>query len=284
MTGLLDEAHLRQWIGREEVAEDILTRVLAERFHATLELAGPVPRDGDIAPRLIHFCLCQPSVSMAALDEDGHPARGGFLPPVQLPRRMWAGSAIEFHGDLKVGSPVRRSSRIADVVVKSGRSGVLCFVTIEHRIASGETCILQERQTIVYREPPRAVAATAVPDAPAPLGRLVATRDPTSAQLFRYSALTFNAHRIHYDRPFATEIEAYPGLVVHGPLQATWLLHHATHIAGRPPARFDFSSQSALFDHDTIALHATTEIDGAMKLWTARAGGLVAMQAEARWT
>ncbi|PZQ63079.1 MAG: protein dehydratase [Sphingomonas taxi] len=282
MSDPIDSAHLAGWIGAEEVASDDLTPALAERFHATLGLPGDPPRDGQAAARLIHFCLCQPAAPMTALGEDGHPARGGFLPPVPLPRRMWAGSDIAFDGDLRVGDAVRRVSRIADVAVKQGRSGTLCFVTVDHRIESGDAIVVRDRQTIVYRALENAVPAT--PPAPAPLGAAVVSLAPTAPLLFRYSALTFNGHRIHYDHPYATQVEGYPGLVVHGPLQATLLLHLASRKrAGRPPSRFSFRSLSTLFGDELMCLHAGKLTGDTMELWTARPQGPVAMQAQAHW-
>lgn len=279
----LDSGLLRQWIGRSETATDLLTPTLAERFHATIGLAGPPPGTGELAPRLIHFCLNQPAVPMAEIGEDGHPARGGFLPPVALPRRMWAASEIAFTGDLRVGDTVTRRSTIADVVVKEGRSGILCFVTVEHEVSNHDGLVATDRQSIVYRAMDAAPAAPAAPE-PAPEGATTAVIEPSVVRLFRYSALTFNGHRIHYDMPYAREAEGYPGLVVHGPLQATLLLHRAAALrVGEPPARFSFRSTSTLFGEDAMCLHAGEMTGDMLSLWTARPGGPVAMQAEARW-
>ncbi|PZO79989.1 MAG: protein dehydratase [Sphingomonas hengshuiensis] len=283
MSEPIDIEHLRTWIGREEVATDVLTPALAERFHTTLGLSGACPRAGDPAPRLIHFCLCQPAAPMDALGEDGHPARGGFLPPVPLPRRMWAGSDILFEGELRVGDTVRQLSRIADVVVKQGRSGTLCFVTVEHQVESGDAIAVRDRQTIVYRALDNGAPTTTRPT-PAPLGAAVLSLVPTAPLLFRYSALTFNGHRIHYDHPYATGVEGYPGLVVHGPLQATLLLHLAIRErAGCLPRRFSFRSLSTLFGNDLMCLHAGKVAGDTMELWTTRPQGPVAMQAKAHW-
>lgn len=279
----LDVDHLRRWIGAEEVAADVLTASLAQRFHATLGLAGDPPCAGEPAARLIHFCLCQPAVPTAGLGEDGHPARGGFLPPVPLPRRMWAGSDVRFTGDLRVGEQVERRSRIADVAVKSGRTGTLCFVTVDHQVAGEAGVVIEDRQTIVYRALESAPAVATAPE-PAPTGDTAETIVPSAALLFRYSALTFNAHRIHYDLPYASGVEGYAGLVVHGPLQATLLLHLAARQRdGHAPDRFSFRSQSPLFAPEPMTLHAGALADGAMSLWSARPGGPVAMQAQARW-
>jgi 3-methylfumaryl-CoA hydratase len=280
MTAAIDITHLRSWIGREEHMSDHVTADLTGKLHATLGLAGALPGEGESAPRLIHFCLGQPAVPAAALGPDGHPARGGFLPPVPLPRRMWAGGRVAFYGDLKVGDVVARVSRIADVTLKEGSTGPLCFVTVEHRLEVRGRLALEERQDIVYR------GATAAPIRsadPAPSGAHHALLETSATTLFRYSALTFNGHRIHYDRRYAIEQEGYAGLVVHGPLQATQLLHFAARLRGRPPDTFSFRSSSPLFDDDRCWLHAEAS-DGAMKLWTAREGGPVAMMAEATWT
>lgn len=280
MSGGIDIAHLRSWIGKEESAEDVLTTALVDRFLATIELAR-LPTVG-VAPRLIHFCLCQPSAAMSALGEDGHPARGGFLPPVPLPRRMWAGSALVFHSDLRVGERVHRKSRIADVTLKDGRSGTLVFVTVDHLIAGDGGGRIEDRQTIVYRDAPSTPTRPA-PAEPAPRGDVRASMDISPTLLFRYSALTFNSHRIHYDRDYAMNCEDYPGLVVHGPLQATLLFHFAAQQRGRNPDRFTFSSTSPLFDGSPLEMHADDTEAETMPLWTSRPEGPYAMRASAEW-
>jgi 3-methylfumaryl-CoA hydratase len=276
----LDLAHLRSCIGREQVASDVVTSDLVRKFHATFDLTGGC-EIGDVAPRLIHFCLAQPAAPTAALGEDGHPHKGGFLPPIPLPRRMWAGGSVSFHQELRIGEAVRRVSRIADVVPKSGRTGLLCFVTVNHALEVDGRTVLVEDQTLVYRDLESGGAAKT--PAPAAMGRHQRRIEPLPPFLFRYSALTFNSHRIHYDYRYATEIERYPSLVVHGPLQATLLLNYARELHGSPPSTFTFRSLSPLFDDDAFRLHA--DEDGArLKLWTARDNGAVGMAAEAGWT
>jgi 3-methylfumaryl-CoA hydratase len=273
----IDLEHLRSWIGREEVAHDVVTAELLRKFHATLDMPA-----SDTAPRLIHFCLAQQIAPTSALGVDGHLPRGGFLPPVPLPRRMWAGGKISFFGDLKMGDAVRRVSRVADVAVKEGRSGPLCFVNVDHVIEVGDAVMVRETHNIVYRDASGETPATAAPAA----GKWQRPQRAPASLLFRYSALTFNGHRIHYDYPYTTEVEGYPGLVVHGPLQATWLLHYAAELRGAPPTRFTFRGLSPLFDCDDFALHADDTANGSngvMKLWTARNGGPVAIAAEAAW-
>jgi 3-methylfumaryl-CoA hydratase len=273
--------HLKSWIGREDVATDVVGEDLARKYHAMFDAPGGPPGIGAAAPRLIHFCLAQPAVPTAGLGPDGHPTRGGFLPPVPLPRRMWAGGALTFHGDLKVGDVVRRVSRIADVALKEGRTGPLCFVTVEHRVEANGLLAIEERQDIVYRGSYVPGASGKTPP-PAATGDHMKTMTAGTPLLFRYSALTFNAHRIHYDRPYATEVEGYPALVVQGPMQAALLCTYAAELRGAPPARFSFRGHFPLFDTDTFALHATADADG-LKLWTAREGGPVSMSAEASW-
>lgn len=270
----------RGWIGREEQASDVVAADLVRKFQATFDQPADMPRVGDVVPRLIHFCLAQPAAPTAQLGDDGHPQRGGFLPPVPLPRRMWAGGALTFHGDLRVGDAITRTSRIADVSVKEGRSGVLCFVTVNHTVTVDGQVKVEERQDIVYRAADGGTPAKSPPAAAS--GEHRRAIDPSPPFLFRYSALTFNAHRIHYDRRYATGVEGYPGLVVHGPVQATLLMNFATAVRGTPPSRFSFRSVSPLFDNDPVLLHARADGAG-LKLWTARPDGPEAMVADAAW-
>ncbi len=280
----LDLDHLRQWIGRLEAAEDFVAPQLVQKFRATLDEPSLLPSVGDAAPPALHWCLAPAAARTAELGPDGHPARGGFLPPVALPRRMWAGGRLDFVAPIRVGERVRRTSRIADVNLKQGRSGRLCFVTVEHEIATDRGAAIRERQDLVYRDPPpRDPAAEGEPGAPAsPPGearwRRSLLADPV--MLFRYSALTFNGHRIHYDRSYATGEEGYSGLVVHGPLQATLLLHFAATILGRYPRTFEFRGLRPLFD-GPLTLSADEEIDG-LKLWVADPAGRRTMAASAQ--
>ena len=277
----LDIDDLRRWIGRREEASECATADLVRRFRATFDDDPGDVSPGAAAPRMLHWCLAQPAAPTGALGPDGHPARGGFLPPVPLPRRMWAGGSLSFTGDIAVEDEVRRVSTVTDVAVKHGRSGPLCFVVVGHEIWSGARLVLHEVQDIVYRAAGR--TTTPAPGfSAAPEGRHRRTANTSPLMLFRYSALTFNGHRIHYDHPYVTQVEGYPGLVVHGPLQATWLLRLATDIHGTPPARFTFRGQSPVFDDAPLMLHAQETGEG-LSLWTARPGGPVAMSAEATW-
>lgn len=275
----IDIDALRGWIGRTETRSELLTPALAERFNATFGRNGPLD-DGAEAPLLIHLCLTQPAVPAGELGPDGHPTRGGFLPPVPLARRMWAGGVFTFHRPLRLGATVTRLSTIRDAVLKRGRTGPLCFVTVEHEISDGDGPAVTERQDIVYRGVDTG-APKAEPDAAAPgAHRKEIAADPVV--LFRYSALTFNGHRIHYDQPYVTGEEGYPGLIVHGPLQATLLAQYAADLRGAMPSEFRFRSLSPLFDTADFTLNAQDTAEG-MSLWTSRPDGPVAMEAIARW-
>ncbi|TYC61977.1 protein dehydratase [Rhodobacterales bacterium] len=275
----LDMEALRGWIGRSETRSELLTAGLTERFNATFGRTSPLDEGAD-APLLIHLCLTQPAVQADELGPDGHPARGGFLPPVPLPRRMWAGGAVSFHRPLRIGSMVTRRSTISDTVLKQGRTGPLCFATVAHEISDEEGVAITERQDIVYREADSGTPQTQPGAAEQGKHRKRIPVDPVL--LFRYSALTFNGHRIHFDQPYVTGEEGYPGLVVHGPLQATLLAHYAADLRGVAPAEFRFRSFSPVFDTADVILHAQETPDG-MKLWTARPEGPVAMEAIATW-
>ena len=287
MNDIIDIRHLRSWIGRTEEAEDTILPRLVDDFYATLGQRRDPARDGDAAPLAVHWCLAPPIVANQDTGPDGHPARGGFLPPVPLPRRMWAGGELRFERPLRVGETVRRVSRVDDVVLKEGRSGRLCFVTVRHDIlAKGGARAIAERQDIVYRDE-TAPAGKAPPAArngneKEPEADASHAVEATPLMLFRYSALTFNGHRIHYDRTYAREIEHYPGLVVHGPLQATLLLHLGSGMLprGATASIFSYRGVQPLFD-GSMSVNGRREGDG-LKLWSATAEGVATMKAEMR--
>ena len=275
---MMDIAHLRQWIGREESGTEAVSVELVRRFEATFDRAIE-PRIGDPAPLLIHYCIAPYAQPMQALGRDGHPATGGFFPPVPLPRRMWAGGSFTFHYDLRVGDIVTRRSIIRDVVAKTGRTGPLCFVTVGHEISASGRRVFTELQDIVYRGEANEVAAKPAAE-PAPQGVHQRRITPTPTLLFRYSALTFNGHRIHYDAPYAREMEGYSGLVVHGPMLATLLCQFAVELACKRPSNFSFRSLSTLFDDTEILLNAADSGTG-LRLWASRPDGPIAMEAVA---
>ncbi len=232
-----------EWIGRSSESEDWVSERLVDSFRATLAPNLTEVGAGE-APLGIHWCLSPAIAPMEALGLDGHPAKNLHLPPVPQPRRMWAGGRIETLAPIRVGDRVRRVSTIADVTRKEGRSGELWFVAVDHAYGTPRGLAIRERHDIVYRE----AAGPAKAPRPEPAaarnepGREGAawTLETPPTLLFRYSALTFNGHRIHYDLPYATEIEGYEGLVVHGPLQATLLYNLAAAEGGRPPRLFDY--------------------------------------------
>ena len=271
---------LRAWIGREERKSELLTAALVERFEATM--GRSLARIDGEAPLGIHWCMTQPAIAAEGLGADGHPARGGFLPPVALPRRMWAGGELSFVRPLRVGEEVVRISRIADVVHKRGRSGELVFVTVEHEIRCDGALAVRERQDLVYRAAHAAAGAPSEPGAPDPRRPdRSETVEATTTLLFRYSALTFNGHRIHYDLDYARDEEGYLGLVVHGPLQATLLLHMAARMmGGTAPARFEYRGVAPLVHGGSFTLNAV-EGAGAIELWTAAGDGAPRMTATA---
>jgi len=284
MSAKPDIDHLRQWIGRTQEASDTITPQLVKGLRATLFLDIGTPADGDIAPFTTHWCLAQPVVAMSEIGADGHPARGGFLPPVPLPRRMWAGGQIEFADALRVGDRVTRSSRIADVTMKSGGSGTLCFTAVEHTITTQRGLAIRERQDIVYRDVAPAVdAKPAAAPAPVPTGEHRETHMADSVLLFRYSALTFNGHRIHYDRDYVTKIEGYPGLIVHGPLQAALLVQFAAKLnGGKAPRTFAYRGVNPLFDGAEFSVNGN-KTDAGFDVWTANASGAATMKGRASW-
>jgi 3-methylfumaryl-CoA hydratase len=278
MTEHLDVELLRRWIGRTETTYDSMTPRLVQELKATLNLDSQESQTGSPAPLLAHWCLAPPAAPASLLGPDGHPQRGGFLPPVPLPQRMWAGGRLKFHDPLLVGDEVERRSKIAEVNVKEGRSGTLCFVTVEHNIFSPRGLAIEERQDIVYRALAPAAPSVELSCATWPVmpqWRKELRADSTL--LFRYSALTFNGHRIHYDREYAMEQEFYPGLVVHGPLQATLLAEFAISIKG-VPKQFDYRGISPLFDFQPFNLCAV-EHESGLKLWVRTDSGTQTMEA-----
>ncbi|MEQ6249989.1 MaoC family dehydratase N-terminal domain-containing protein [Sulfitobacter sp. HNIBRBA3233] len=282
MTATLDPETLSRWIGKRETAQDRIDAGPARRMELTLDREARLG-DGDALPPLWHWLYFLQTARMSALGRDGHPAKGGFLPPVALPRRMWAGGRFGFSQPLVLGTEATKTSTIKDVAVKQGRSGALCFVTVRHEVASNAQSAFWEEHDIVYREDS---GPDAPPAAPTPeIGddwETVETVTPSEVLLFRYSALTFNGHRIHYDRDYATGVEGHAGLVVHGPLIATLLVDLAQRVMGRAPLAFDFRAMSPLFDTAPFNIHARTEGDE-VTLAAATPQGRLAMQAKARF-
>jgi 3-methylfumaryl-CoA hydratase len=278
-TSAVDIRELQGWIGRSETSHDEITLRLARELRATLD-QDAVEVDVPV-PLAVHWCLAPPAVKTSMIGPDGHPLRGGFLPPVPLPHRMWAGGDVKFRDRLRVGDRVERRSRIVDVAVKHGRSGVLCFVSVAHEYFTQRGLAVEDRQDIVYRDLKTATASAASPrNLPAPEWRRNMRADPVL--LLRYSALTFNGHRIHYDRPYATNVEGYPGLIVHGPLQATLLIEFAASIKDQPPRQFRYRAVQPLFDFMPFDLCARSNESG-LHMWIQTAEGVQTMDAQASW-
>ncbi|MCY1276872.1 hypothetical protein D3C76_729670 [compost metagenome] len=263
------------WIGRREEAADQLSANLVKRIAATF--SEPAPRNGQSLPPLWHWAFFQEPVDEAGLGVDGHPARGGFLPPADNRNRMWAGGELEFFEPLRVGAEVVRQTRIENVEEKHGRTGSLLFVTLRHEYLQDGHLVIREIQNIVYREPtpPKLGAGE-----PTPEGEWNERVAPTPTLLFRYSAVTFNGHRIHYDWPYVTEAEGYPGLVVHGPLIAT--LNLRAFCRANPQARvrrFSYRGQRPLIAPEPFEVGGRIVAPGKAELWAANAGG-IAQRAE----
>jgi 3-methylfumaryl-CoA hydratase len=245
------------WVGKEQVQTDTLTPALLDRFRATIDSDAK----GDIAPQGIHFALCLPDAATATLGPDGHPPRGGFLPPVELPRRMWASSSIEFAAPIHSGAAIRRVSRIAAIRAKSGSTGALVFVDVEHRSFADDVLAVTETQCLVYRGDGAPATPAPGPDVDAPDWPWQCSLVPQPPLLFRFSALTFNSHRIHYDLPYARDAEGYRGLVVHGPLMATLLLDMcARQLGPNALSRLAFRGVSPAYAGE--ALHLRGRADG----------------------
>jgi 3-methylfumaryl-CoA hydratase len=275
-------AGLRDWIGRGETRDDVVTAAPLVALSALLDRDDPEPRPGDAAPPLAHWLYFLPRYRQSDAGPDGHALKGGFLPPVPLPRRMWAGSRIRFERPLRVGEAVTRRSTISAVDVKQGRSGTLVFVTARHEVSDAKGLLLVDEHDIVYR----GETALGPRSEPAPTGEAWKREiRPDPVLLFRYSAVTFNSHRIHYDHPYATGVESYPGLVVHGPLIATLLLDLLRR--NRPATEvkeYRFRALKPLYDTASFQTCGLPDETGrGARLWTRDAEGATTMQATAGW-
>jgi 3-methylfumaryl-CoA hydratase len=282
MTEKPDLDHLRQWIGRSTEATDIVTAQLVKGLRATLFLPVGEPKSGDAAPFTVHWCLAPTVVPASELGADGHPARGGFLPPVPLPRRMWAGGELEFFDTLRVGDEITRTSRIKNVNLKSGSTGQLCFVAVDHELTTPRGLAIRERHDIVYRDVTAGSSAPAKPASPPPAAKHRETHFADPVLLFRYSALTFNGHRIHYDRDYVTKVEGYPGLIFHGPMQAALQIEFAAKLRGLVPKKFAYRGVQPLFEGSEFSVNANETAAG-LETWTANSEGQPTMKGTATW-
>lgn len=278
----IDIEYLQTWQGKREERRDLIAAFPSNALAATLDREDNVYGSGDALAPLWHWLHFLPLHKLKDSGYDGHAALGSFLPPVPLPRRMWAGSRLAFLAPMKIGQDLRKRSTIKSVAHKSGRSGDLVFVTVLHEVFDGAAPCLHEEHDIVYRAAPaKGAVAPALPLAPehSDFSRIIT---PNPVLLFRYSALTFNGHRIHYDHPFCIETEGYGGLVVHGPLLATLMLDLLRR--EMPEARlaaFEFRAISPVFDTDEFSVHGAPNEEGNIHLWICRHDGALAMDGTA---
>jgi 3-methylfumaryl-CoA hydratase len=254
------------WIGRSQSVTDILDPVRSNALSISLGSAGG-RMAGDALPLLHHWLYFWDVKPPAGLGTDGHPAKGGFLPPVALPRRMWAGGRLRFHRPLLLGTEITKTSTITAITEKTGKSGTLVFVTVRHDLESHEGLAVSEEQDLVYREAAASGTILRPAEGAVPEAAWCEMIVPDPVLLFRYSALTMNGHRIHYDRPYATSEEAYPALVVHGPLQATLLIDLAARNLGVPITGFEFRGQQPAFDGAPLHICVEPDSNGA-SVWT----------------
>jgi 3-methylfumaryl-CoA hydratase len=279
----IDLDNLRQWIGHPRVDEDVIGARHARLMAATVDHPAPEAiRDGEALPPLWHWIYFLEGLPPGALGRDGHPARGGFLPPVPLANRMWAGGRLAFLAPVPIGARVRKTSRVLAVDHKAGRAGDLVFVTVLHELAalSGEL-LIREEHDIVYKDASSPPATPAGSAEPLPADTRCRPFAPTSTTLFRYSALTFNGHRIHYDQDYCRQVEGYANLVIHGPLTATMLAGFAVETSGRRLREFSYRGRRPALLGDALTL--TAIVDGDRASLAARfADGAICMQAEAR--
>ena len=273
---------IMSWMGRTETRTDTVTVAPLVALSALLDRDDPPPSPGDAAPPLAHWLYFLPSYRQSEAGPDGHAVKGSFLPPIALPRRMWAGSRLEFLRPLTVGSAIERVSTITNIAEKEGRSGKLVFVTVRHEVSDAEGLLLSDEHDIVFR----AEGALASEPVHAPSGAMWRREiHPDPVLLFRYSAVTFNSHRIHYDHPYVTKVEGYPGLVVHGPLTATLLIDLLRRNApGVELKTFAFRALRPLYDTASFfTCGLPQEQNRKARLWTRDAEGAVSMEATATW-
>lgn len=273
---------LRDWVGKKETRKDLVTAWPVTALAATIEARDVSTEKGAAIPPGWHWLFFLEAKPASELGVDGHPKRGGFMPPVPLPRRMWAGGRLEFLAPIEIGDTIARESEILSVEPKSGRTGTLVFVTVRQTVFAGAVKAIVEEQDIVYRE-------AAKRGDPLPPGKQAAanpqwTRSvlPDAVMLFRYSALTFNGHRIHYDTDYAVHEEHYPGLVVHGPLQATLLLDLCRRNSAKPVKKFEYRAQHPMFAGSTFTVNGNFDAAASQAdVWTANDAGNYAMRATA---
>ena len=283
MSTKVDIDHLRKWIGKIDNVTDYVTPIVEQRYRATLNMDIGNPKDGDPVTSGLHWMLGWNLVKNDELGIDSHPALGEFLPPVPLPRRMWAGSEIKVLKPIRVGDKVIKQSTVADIQVKEGRTGLLCFVTAEYNFLVNDEVTINEKHNIVYRDISKSGGGSGyskdIPEK-ADLSEKIFMH-PTI--LFRYSAIGFVGHRIHYDHPYTVNEENYPGLIVHGPLQATYLLRAAEKLMGKPVKSFTHKVMAPVFADSEYMVGVDKMDDGSVSCWGATKEFGVTMRAEAKF-
>ena len=283
MSTKVDIDHLRKWIGKIDNVTDYVTPIVEQRYRATLNMDIGNPKDGDPVTSGLHWMLGWNLVKNDELGVDSHPALGEFLPPVPLPRRMWAGSEIKVLKPIRVGDKVIKQSTVADIQVKEGRTGLLCFVTAEYNFLVNDEVTINEKHNIVYRDISKSGGGSGyskdIPEK-ADLSEKIFMH-PTI--LFRYSAIGFVGHRIHYDHPYTVNEENYPGLIVHGPLQATYLLRAAEKLTGKPVKSFTHKVMAPVFADSEYMVGVDKMDDGLVSCWGATKEFGVTMRAEAKF-
>ena len=274
---------LRDWVGRTQATEDLVAPFPVRALAATFDSGDPDPRNGDPLPPLWHWLYFLDAAPQSRIGADGHAERGDFLPPVPLPRRMWAGSRFSFDGEpVRVGETIGRTSEIKAVEPKSGSTGVMVFVTVKHTISGPRGVSLVEEHDIVYREAAKPGEKPKDPK-PAPADTTWTRKIvPDPVLLFRFSALTFNGHRIHYDQPYVTGAEGYPGLIVHGPLLGLLQIELARRAQPDKVAKsFEFRALSPVFSGPAFSVLARREADRSITTWIADPKGGLAQQGKA---
>ena len=283
MSTKVDIDHLRKWIGKIDNVTDFVTPIVEQRYRATLNMDIGNPKDGDPVTSGLHWMLGWNLVKNDELGVDSHPALGEFLPPVPLPRRMWAGSEIKVLKPIRVGDKVIKQSTVADIQVKEGRTGLLCFVTAEYNFLVNDEVTINEKHNIVYRDISKSGGGSGyskdIPEK-AHLSEKIFMH-PTI--LFRYSAIGFVGHRIHYDHPYTVNEENYPGLIVHGPLQATYLLRAAEKLMGKPVKSFTHKVMAPVFANSEYIVGVDKIDNSSVSCWGATKEFGVTMRAEAKF-
>jgi 3-methylfumaryl-CoA hydratase len=274
---------LQNWVGKKEEKRDRIDTTPIKALALTLNDKELKVEEGNPLPEIWYWLYFLPMVPMSEVGVDGHPKRGGFLPPISLERRMWASSRLRFHQDLIIGEEISKNSEIVKVSEKEGKTGRMVFVTVKHSIQSQRGVAVEEEQDIVYLPMPKSYVQPA-PN-PVPVDLQWKEEYPINPVfLFRFSALTFNGHRIHYDWRYATEVEKYPGLVVHGPLQALLLFESAKkNNPDKKPMSYNFRAVRPIFEFDKVYLCGKAKPDGSHDLYTANTENNIGMQATITW-